>query len=93
MKRALHKLLLPRIVSRSCESRIPRSGKKGEAVNCYVVAIDSDGERDFIATSVAGGTIKGLKWDGDSYADAGLGSGLTFDGIATLFYCVINTNA
>jgi hypothetical protein len=68
MKRALHKFMLPRIVSRSCESTIPRSGKKGEAVNCYVVAINRNGERFFIATSASDENLLGLQWTGESYA-------------------------
>ena len=69
MKRALYRLLLPRIVARLCESRIPRSGAKGAAVNCYVLSLDDGDSPYFVATGFEKDTLIGLKWDGASYAD------------------------
>lgn len=65
----LYKLLLPRLIASSCESRIPRSGKRGEEVNCYVVALDRDDSPFFVANANDGDILSGLKWDGNSYAD------------------------
>ncbi|MBW7471700.1 hypothetical protein [Marinobacter sp. F4218] len=69
MKIWLLKRLLPRLIARSCESRIPRSGKRGEAVNCYVVAMDRNYEPYFLATAFDGNKLSGLKWDGRSYSE------------------------
>ena len=70
IKKFLYRWLLPRLIANSCESRIPRSGKKGEKVNCYVVAIDHDDSPYFIATAIDGDVLTGLKWNGSSYADS-----------------------
>jgi hypothetical protein len=69
MKRIIYKALLPRIVARLCESRIPRSGAKGAAVNCYVVTLDDGESPYFVATGFENDTLIGLKWDGTSYAE------------------------
>ncbi len=68
IKTFLYKWLLKRLLSKVCESRIPRSGKKGEAVNCYVVALDRDGSPYFIISEIAEDKLNGLKWDGNSYS-------------------------
>lgn len=57
------------MIAKSCDSRIPRSGKKGEQVNCYVVALDNDDGPYFMATAIDGDVITGLKWNGSSYAE------------------------
>jgi hypothetical protein len=63
--------MLPKLISRSCgsTSTIPRSGKEGEQVNCYVVALDREGSPFFYATDYKDQTLKGLKWNGHTYAD------------------------
>lgn len=69
LKNLVSKWLLPKIISRSCDSRIPRSGEEGEKVNCFVVALDRKGEPFFVATGYEKGTLNGLKWNGKQYAD------------------------
>ena len=69
MKIWLFKRLLPRLMAQACESRIPRSGRRGEAVNCYVVAMDKNYEPYFIAAAFCGNKLSGLKWDGESYSE------------------------
>lgn len=69
IKKFLYKQLLPRLIANSCESRIPRSGKRGEKVNCYVVALDSNGSPFFVANKIDGELLLGLKWNGNSYTD------------------------
>ena len=64
----LYRMFLPRLLANACESRIPRSGKSGEEVNCYVVALDRDDKPYFVATGIDGNTLTGLKYDGQSYA-------------------------
>ena len=69
IKTFLYRWLLPRLIARACESRIPRSGKKGEEVNCYVIALDQGDSPYFVATAIDGDVLTGLKYDGKSYAD------------------------
>lgn len=68
IKRFLYRRLLPRLLAKACESRIPRSGKKGEQVNCYVIALDQGDSPYFVATGIDGDVLTGLKYDGNSYA-------------------------
>jgi hypothetical protein len=66
--------MLPKIIAKACESRIPRYGKEGEKVNCYVVALDREGSPFFVATGYSDQTLTGVMWDGHSYAnDCSLG--------------------
>lgn len=69
IKNLLFKWMLPKLISRACESRIPRSGEEGEKVNCFVVALDRDGSPFFVATSYKDEKLHGLKWNGERYAD------------------------
>lgn len=69
LKNLVSKWLLPKVISRSCEPRIPRSGKKGEKVNCYVVALDRDNKPFFLATGFEKGLLNGLSWNGERYAE------------------------
>lgn len=68
IKPFLYRWLLKRLLLKACESRIPRSGKKGEAVNCYVVALDRDDSPYFIATAITEDSLDGVKWDGNRYS-------------------------
>lgn len=70
LKKLLLTWILPKLVSRSCESRIPRSGDEGRKVNCFVVALDGGNQPYFIATNYENGTLEGLMWDGERYAEA-----------------------
>jgi hypothetical protein len=65
----IYRWLLPRLIAKACELSIPRSGKSGEKVNCYVVAIDHGDSPYFIATSIDADVMIGLKWNGSSYAE------------------------
>lgn len=69
LKKIISRWLLPKVISKSCDSRIPRSGDKGKKVNCFVVALDRGGEPFFIATSYEKDVLSGLMWDGERYAD------------------------
>jgi len=69
LKTYIYKWLLPKLFSNTCESRIPRSGKDGERVNCYVVSIDDNSEPYFIANKYKDGVISGLTWNVNSYSD------------------------
>lgn len=69
IKTFLYRWLLKRFIAKACESSIPRSGKDGEQVNCYVVSIDHGDSPYFVATGIDGDVLTGLKWNGQSYAD------------------------
>lgn len=69
LKNLVLKWFLPKVISRSCESRIPRSGEEGEQVNCFVVALDRDNEPFFVATGFENGRLTGLRWNGERYAE------------------------
>ena len=62
--------LLTRVLSRPCESRIPRSGSKGAAVNCFVTAIDKGDDPYLIVQSLHNGMLGCIEWDGSSYSKA-----------------------
>ena len=68
IKTFLYRFFLPRLIDKACESLIPRSGRKGEQVNCYVVALDQGDSPYFVATGIDGDVLSGLKYDGNSYA-------------------------
>lgn len=70
MKTLLYRWLLNRLIAKACEARIPRSGKRGEDVNCYVVALDRGDTPYFIATAINGDRLEGLQWNGSAYADS-----------------------
>lgn len=70
IKTFLYRWLLKRLIAKACDSRIPRSGNKGKAVNCYVVALDRNESPYFVATEIDGDILTGLKWNGKSYADS-----------------------
>lgn len=71
IKTVLYRWLLSRLIAKACDSRIPRSGKRGKEVNCYVVALDRDDSPYFVATAIDGDTLTGLMWNGASYAESG----------------------
>jgi len=70
IKTLLYRWLLKRLIAKACEARIPRSGRRGEQVNCYVVALDREDSPYFIATAIHGDNIEGLLWNGSSYAES-----------------------
>jgi len=69
LKDLISRWLLPKIISKSCDSRIPRSGDEGEKVNCFVVALDRNNAPFFVATGYEKGVLNGLKWNGERYAE------------------------
>lgn len=63
----LCRYFLPRVLVRKCESTIPRSGEKGEQVNCFTVSIDKAGEPYLIALELYDDQLKCIEWSGQSY--------------------------
>lgn len=70
IKSLLYRWLLKRLIANACEARIPRSGSRGEQVDCYVVAVDRNEAPYFIATAISGEVLGGLLWDGSSYSNS-----------------------
>ena len=66
-QRTLARKVLTSVLSRPCDSRIPRSGEKGAAVNCFVTAIDRGEEPYLIVTGIDQDTLSCIEWDGSSY--------------------------
>lgn len=73
MSPAAHRIstwLLGHVLSRPCGSRIPRSGGKGAAVNCFVTAIDKGDDPYLIVQSLSNGQLGCIEWDGSTYTTA-----------------------
>lgn len=63
----LIRLALTRALSRPCEARIPRSGERGAAVNCFTVAIDRDEAPYLIALDLDEDQLSCIEWNGNEY--------------------------
>lgn len=59
--------VLRRVLSRPCGSLISRSGSKGQAVNCFVTAIDKGDDPYLIVQSLINDQLGCIEWDGSSY--------------------------
>ena len=67
LSRRLTELVLSSILARPCEMRIPRSGTKGAAVNCFVVSIDKGDEPYLLVQALESGLLNCLEWNGSSF--------------------------
>lgn len=63
----LSRRFLPSALTRACGSTIPRSGQKGERVNCFTVSIDKAGEPYLIVLELIGDDLKCIEWSGNRY--------------------------
>ena len=63
----LTRTVLTTVLRRPCESRIPRSGSKGEAVNCFVTAVDRGADPYLIVQGIDNDILSCIEWDGSSY--------------------------
>lgn len=71
MRRIEHTLLplvLRQVVSRACPSTVPRSGREGEAINCFNTKVVKNGESDLVLLEIVGNEVKGLRHDGSRYS-------------------------
>lgn len=64
----LASLVLTRALSRPGEARIPRSGKKGAAVNCFTTYVDKGDDPHLWAQGLNAGVLSCLEWDGSSFS-------------------------
>lgn len=69
LKKALYRYWLPRILARRCPTVISRSGEKGEAVNCFSVAIDKNDDPYLLVEAYDKGIITASEWDGKKYSN------------------------
>lgn len=60
--------ILPELLRRRSPDRIPRSGKAGEAINCFSVFLENDAGLNFYAESMQGTQLRGKRWDGTTFA-------------------------
>jgi|LakMenEpi03Aug12_release.lakeMendotaPanAssembly.Ray.scaffolds.fasta_scaffold321213_1 hypothetical protein len=60
--------VLSALLSRPCERIIPRSGERGAAVNCFVIAIDKNEAPYLLVESLNGEDLVCIKWDGNKYS-------------------------
>ena len=67
LSRKLASAVLTRVLSRSCESIIPRSGQAGAAVNCFASAVDKGNEPYLKVHGLSNGMLTCIEWDGRSY--------------------------
>lgn len=68
LSRRLAAQVLSRVLARPCGIRIPRSGTKGAAVNCFNVSIDKGGEPYLLIQSLEKEILNCLEWDGSRFA-------------------------
>lgn len=68
LARRVCRLVLPKVIGRACESRIPRSGDRGAKVNCFVTAIDRVGSPYLIVMGLNDDELNCIEWDGTSYS-------------------------
>ena len=68
IKESLYRYWLPKILARRCPSVISRSGEKGEAVNCFSVAIDKGDDPYLLVEDYDGDSITASEWDGKKYS-------------------------
>jgi hypothetical protein len=59
---------LTRALSRPCGARIPRSGKKGAAVNCFTTYVDKGDDPYLWVQGFNAGTVSCLEWDGSGFS-------------------------
>lgn len=67
LSQRLTRIALTRALSRPCEARIPRSGARGAAVNCFTVAIDRGRDPYLIALSLERDQLSCIEWNGNEY--------------------------
>lgn len=58
--KSITRILLARLLRKSCPPTIPRSGEEGAAQNCYLVFVKNDSERFFVAKEINEHSLIGL---------------------------------
>jgi hypothetical protein len=68
IEHALLPLVLRQVVSRACPSMVPRSGREGEAINCFNTTVVKSGKPDLVLLQIVGNEVTGLRYDGSRYS-------------------------
>lgn len=69
MLAAIKKHYIGKALSTPCPTRIPRTGKRGEEINCIEVTIDHpNGDPCFAILSLESDMLHALEWGGDRYS-------------------------
>jgi hypothetical protein len=55
------------LLNSPCGREIPRSGKEGEEVNCYIVYLFQNDAPFLVVKEINGNTITGIQWNGDRF--------------------------
>jgi len=63
----LRKYVLYGILARACKASIPRSGKEGAQVNCFIVTVDQGNKPYLVVRGADGDDLICKEWDGSCY--------------------------
>ncbi len=69
LRKSLFKWILPKILSHSCDSRIPRSGIEGTKVNCYTIMVDKNKLPFLLVSGYREGRVVGKKWKSGRFSN------------------------
>ncbi len=60
--------VLRRVFAKQCLQTVPRSGREGEAIDCFKASSEKNGKPYLLLDSLDGDLIKCRRWDGNSYS-------------------------
>ncbi len=65
----IRRFLLSRVIRKACGSSIPRSGREGERVNCFITSVDKEEDEPYLVVlGVHLNKLECLEWDGVRYS-------------------------
>ena len=65
----LLKSVISKLLLKMCPSSVPRSGAKGEQVNCFHIYLEQDGDSYFVINRIASNHVSGLWWNGENFCE------------------------
>jgi hypothetical protein len=68
LRQRIIRSVLRRVLSRRCSHEIPRSGREGERVNCFVARTQRNGEPYLLLDSLDGDVVKCRRWHDGSFS-------------------------
>ena len=68
IEQAVLNRVLRRVTSRACPSTVARSGRDGEAVDCFNVTIFKGDEPDLVLLQIIEDEVRCLRYDGNRYS-------------------------
>jgi hypothetical protein len=66
--KSLARFFLTRLLSRACESSVPRSGEEGTRVNCFVTKLHQGDDPPPVVLALEGDELVCVAWDGSRYS-------------------------